>query len=128
VSNPLFINNHWSVLYFLNGQKQYGYMPVWTGPHQERATFFEDTNERPQVRFLILDPSNQLLDFAYRATIYAEDQISVLDEVKQFGEIIVQKRHIPPDPSELKDTQKLTPGEIIEVERVLSIDGGYSCQ
>jgi len=128
VTNPLFINNHWSTLYYLNGQKAYNYMPIWTGPTQEGDTFFAESSDRPTTRYLILDPSHQLPDFAYRATIYTEDQISVLDEEATFGEIIVQKRHIPEDPSEVVDTQKLTSEEIGQIIFVLSKDSRYSCR
>ncbi|PIZ62864.1 hypothetical protein COY16_03315 [Candidatus Roizmanbacteria bacterium CG_4_10_14_0_2_um_filter_39_13] len=128
MTNPLFINNHWSTLYYLNGQKEYNYLPIWTGPAQEGDTFFEESSDRPMTRYLIIDPSHQFMDFAYRVTVYAEDQVSVLDDQKKFGEIIVQKRHIPEDPSELKDTQNLTPEQHAEVLKVLSIDPRYSCR
>ena len=103
-------------------------MPVWTGPKTSPESFFATSNERSKTRFLILDPSHQLPEFAYRVTIYVEDQISVLDEQKKFGEIVVQKRHIPEDPKELKDTQKLTSAELTEIKTVLRFDDRYSCK
>jgi len=128
MTNPLFINNHWSTVYYLNGQKTYHYMPIWTGPDQEGPTFFEESSNRPKIRYLIIDPSHQFNDFAHRVTVYEEDQVSVLDEVQKFGEIIVQKRHIPDDSSELIDTQELTSEELAEVHHVVSSDPRYSCR
>lgn len=127
VSNPLFINVHWSTLFKMIGEPKYGYLPFWSGPVQESNTFLPQDNGTTKLRYLILDPPEQLGKVAFHATILAEDSISVFDDQKSFGEINVQKRHIPNDPSLLIDTQKLTLEEQQLAEYYLQTDWRYRC-
>jgi len=62
-----------------------------------------------------------------KATIYKEDQVSKLIEEKKFGDIIVQKRILTENKNELVDTQRLSPQEKNELEKITKNDHRYSC-
>lgn len=118
VSNPLFVNILWSAVFKLNSEK-YGYLPYWSGPSQGASKTFltEDTNH-VSIRFLIIEPSNQLPDHALPTTLYAEDKISRLVEEKTFGKIRVQKR--------ILETNRKTDLNPV-LEEILKRDNRYGC-
>jgi hypothetical protein len=128
VSNPLFINTLWSVLFKTYGQTKYGYAPVWSGQKQYfiPSMMSYDSNHEA-IRFLIIEPMTGIPEIAKKTTIYLEDQVSVLEDEKKFGEIIIQKRRLEKDKSLLRDSQNLTPVEIQTIKTTQRIDPRYSC-
>ncbi|MCR4329879.1 MAG: glycosyltransferase family 39 protein [Candidatus Roizmanbacteria bacterium] len=118
VSNPLFVNILWSAVYTLNGEK-YGYLPFWAGPSQgASATFLQPDSDHVPLRFLIIEPSNQLPEHALPTTLYAENKISRVVEEKIFGKIRVQKRVV--------DTNRKI-RENSKYEEILKRDNRYGC-
>jgi hypothetical protein len=92
----------------------------------ELNTFLENKNE--DIRFLILEPSNQVPKEAYMTTIFYEDQISELLEEKKFGETIVQKRRkATVAPGTDRDTQHLTDKQKADITDILKTDHRYRC-
>jgi|YNPMSStandDraft_1061717.scaffolds.fasta_scaffold21853_2 hypothetical protein len=128
VSNPLFINTLWSYLYFFYGQKKYNYLPYYAGPKQYlNKNFLPYDKNHVKLRFLIIEPLGGIPDYAKKATIYKEDKVSKLIEEKKFGDIIVQKRILTENKNELVDTQRLSPQEKNELEKITKNDHRYSC-
>ncbi len=128
VSEPLFVNTLWSYLYKFYGQPKYGVLPFWSGPKQYLNTnhLAYDKNH-VETRYIILENQGGIPEHAPRSTIYLEDQISQLVEVKKFGDIVVQKRTLTNDKKLLRDTQGLTPPEIRTINSITRIDDRFSC-
>ncbi len=122
VSNPLFVNYVWSVIYKIYGEPTYDYMPTWSGPTQTHGKNFlaYDTQHIP-TRFLIIEPSNQYPPFVPGITEYAESSTSRLIEEKSFGELRVQYRTLLPKSK--RDQQKKKD----EYEQILIRDNRYRC-
>jgi len=128
VSNPLFINTLWSYLYFFYGKNNYNYLPYYAGPKQYlNKNFLPYDRNHTKLRFLIIEPLGGIPEHAKKATIYKEDQVSKLIEEKRFGDIVVQKRILTENKSELVDTQKLSSQEKNELEKITKSDPRYSC-
>jgi len=127
VSNPLFINVLWSVLYKTYGEDKYGFSPVWSGQKQYLIPSLIDYDlNHEQIRFMIIEPTLGIIDNAKKATIYLEDQVTIIEEVKKFGEITVQKRRFTNNKNLLKDSQNLSASEI-ETVKILITDPRYTC-
>lgn len=128
VTNPLFVNTLWSYLFFSYGQNSYGYVPTWAGQRQDyiESLLYDDVNHAT-TRYLIIEPMIGIPDIAKKATIYYEDQVSVLEEERKFGDITVQKRRLEENTSLLKDTQGLTTDEINSIKATQLTDPRYSC-
>ncbi len=129
VSAPLFVNTLWSYLYSTYGKTHFGFVPFWSGPKQEGTgnQMPYDVSHAP-VRFLIIEPHKSIPDSAIKATIFSEDNVSVLAEEKMFGNIRVQKRILAADPRRLKDTQQLSEADKSFLETyILARDNRYSC-
>jgi hypothetical protein len=128
VTNPLFINTLWSILYKTYGENKYGYSPTWSGQKQYFIPSLMSFDAKHDLtRFLIIEPMIGIPDIAKKTTIYLEDQISVLEDEKKFGEIIVQKRRLEQNKSLLSDSQNLTSEEIQTIMITQKIDPRYSC-
>lgn len=129
ISNPLFINTLWSYLYKTYGETKYKTVPFWSGQKQLFIkSLIPYDNSHVPVRYLIIEPLIGVNDFARRATIFAEDQVSVLEEEKKFGEIVIQKRRLENNKELLIDTQNLEAEEILRLKGLLSnTDPRYSC-
>lgn len=128
LSNPLFINQLWSTAYKISGEKRFGYLPYWSGPEQNISkTFLQPDKAHVSTRYLILEPSNQLPSHAKKATIFEEDKRTRIVEIKQFGQITVQKRvFLAPDEKPV-DSQELSEREKNDLSQIISRDYRYSC-
>jgi len=80
-----------------------------------------------QDRYLIIEPLGGLPDFTVWATVYVEDQISVLEEEKRFGSLIVQKRRLNFNKGGPRDTQNLSPDLLSRTIDLVSVEQRYSC-
>jgi hypothetical protein len=128
VTNPLFINAVWSTIYKIYGENKYGSLPRWSGPLQDSGyNFLDYDTSHLSIHYLILEPSNQLPTYATKATIYSEDQVTKIDEVRKFGQIIVQKRHVLSKGEKLSETQHLSDSDKGIIEQILKKDYRYSC-
>lgn len=122
VSNPLFINYIWSVIYKLHGEKKYGYLPFWSGPIQTQSkSFLRYDTKHEKIRFLIIEPSNTYPSYVPKITEYAENKISKIIEEKKFGELRVQMRQLLPEHNQ---NQQKKEGEY---EEILKSDNRYQC-
>ncbi len=128
VSNPLFINQLWSTIYKIYGERKYSYLPYWSGPKQEISKSFldNDINHTP-TRYLIIEPSNQYPPSVIEASIFQEDKISKIVEIKKFGELIIQKRSMLLPQERMIDSQKLSDQKKLEIKQILDKDFRYSC-
>jgi len=128
ITNPLFVNTIWSYLFYWYGKVKYSYLPTWSGQKQYYIeSLIPYDNSHFQTRYLIVEPMIGIPDIAKKATIYSEDQISILEDEKKFGEIIIQKRKLEKNKLLLSDTQKLTPEEITSIKITQKIDPRYTC-
>lgn len=128
LSNPLFINTLWSYLYKTYGEKKYGYLPYWAGQKQYlNKSFFDYDTNHVQTRFLIIEPMVGINEFSRKATIYSEDEVSVIEETKQFGQIIIQKRRLEKNNNLLQDSQNLSPEDSLSMKKLQKTDPRYSC-
>jgi len=128
LSNPLFVNVLWSTAYKIYGEKKYGYLPFWAGPKQEtNMNFLEYDRNHVGERFIILEPSDQLSEFAKKTTVYLEDRVSIITEAKKFGEIVIQKRKLTKDKNQLIDSQKLLKKDLEIIKSITDKDYRYSC-
>lgn len=128
VSNPLFVNTLWSTAYKIYGEKKYRYLPLWAGPKQSlNKTFLKNDINHLLIRYLIIEPSNQLPEHATKLTIFLEDQKSTLLEEKKFGQLLVQKRKLNTNSTMPKDTQNLNQNQIEIFKSIYNADYRYSC-
>jgi len=128
ITNPLFVNTIWSYLYHWYGNQTYGYTPTWSGQKQIHLdSLIPYDTEHEQTRYLIIEPMIGIPEIAKQATIYLEDQVSVIEDQKRFGEIVVQKRRLEPNKELRSDSQELTPEEIKSININTKIDPRYSC-
>jgi len=128
VSNPLFINTLWSTLYKIYGEKKYGYLPVWAGQKQYlNKSYLDYDTTHVKTRYLIIEPEIGIPLIAKKATIYAEDQVSILEEEKKFGDLIIQKRRLENNKQLLKSSQNLSLEEIQSINITNKIDPRYTC-
>ncbi len=128
VSNPLFVNTLWSYLYNFYGKERFGSVPYWSGQKQNlNASLIPYDTGKVKNRYLIIEPLGGIPLFASQAMIYMEDQISVIKETRNFGTLTVQKRELSLNKGEVRDSQRLSPGEVEELKRLISIDQRYSC-
>lgn len=127
LTNPLFINTLWSALYKFYGEKTYRYLPFWSGQEQYQNKTFLPYDKKQEIRYLILEPPTGIQPVAVKATIYLEDQVSTVYEVKKFGNLEVQKRLWNKDQTVRNDSQNLSPGEKAEIESIVAQDPRYLC-
>jgi len=125
VSNPLFYNTNWAFAFKILNKRNN--IVFWSGPKQETKSYLPYDKNHVKLRFLIIEPLGGIPNYAKKATLYKEDQISKLIEEKRFGDIIVQKRILTKNTNELVDTQNLSPQEKIELEKIIRKDYRYSC-
>ena len=125
VSNPLFYNTNWAFAFTILNKRNNSVF--WAGPKQETKSYMPYDKNHVKLRFLIIEPLGGIPEYAKKATIYKEDQVSKLTEEKRFGDIIVQKRILTKNKSELVDTQKLSSQEKNELEKITKSDSRYSC-
>lgn len=122
ISDPLFINGIWSVLYKLYGERRYGYMPTWAGPPQlQSKTFLLPDTKHVPLRFLIVEPSFNYPSHLPQITEYTENKISQKIEEKQFGGLRIQMRRLLSE--EKQNQQKLEE----QYEQILRSDDRYKC-
>lgn len=128
LTNPLFINSLWSYLYHFYGKSRYGYVPYWSGQKQYlNSSLIPYDMKKVQDRYLIIEPLGGLPDFTAWATIYMEDQVSVLEEEKHFGTLIVQKRRLDYNKGNPRDTQHLSSDLLSRTISLVSVEQRYSC-
>lgn len=131
VSNPLFINTTWSFIYSFYGKNKYGYMPFWSGQQQYlNRNLLSYDKDHVETRFVILEPQGGIPDFSQKATIFMEDQVSILEEQKEIGKFKVQKRRLAKtaaDKLKLKDTQDLPADVLANIEKTVVVDPRYTC-
>lgn len=128
VTNPLFINALWSYLYNWYGLSKYGYLPFWSGqPQYFTKNLLPYDINHVEDRYLIIEPTGGLPAKALSSTIYLEDNTSKLDEVRQFGSIVVQKRTLQTEPRVFMDTQGLTKSEIANLKVFINGEPRYTC-
>lgn len=109
LTNPVTINTLWSYLYKYYGEKKYGYIPNWSGKKQfMHSSYLPYDQEHLPRRYLIIEPLGGIPEFAKWATIYQEDQVSILEEEKRFGDLIVQKRILDYNKGDPRETQGLS--------------------
>ena len=125
LSNPLFYNNNWAFAFLFLDKKNN--LPFWAGPKQETKSYLPYDKSHVRLRFLIIEPLGGIPNYAKKAIIYKEDQVSRLIEEKRFGEIIIQKRILTENKNELFDTQNLSLMEKSELEKIVEKDHRYSC-
>lgn len=122
VSDPLFINGIWSVLYKLYGEKKYGYMPTWAGPPQlQSKTFLSNDAKHEKLRFLIIEPSFNYPSHVPQITEYSENNISKIIDEKQFGGLRIQMRQLLPESEWNKQMREE------KYEQILLKDDRYKC-
>lgn len=134
LTNPLYVNTTWSYIYGNYGRNTYGRVPYWSGQKQTLNTNnlpYDDTYVAD--RYLILEPLAGIPEYSLTATIYLEDQVSLLIEEKQFGEIRVQKRRLPQNEEErqkleTQDTQYLSQEEYDSIQSTIENDPRYHCK
>lgn len=127
VTNPLFINTLWSFLYSTYGTDKYGYVPYWSGQKQVQNKSYLPYGNKTKLRYLIIEPLGGIPDVAKETTQYLEDKVSYLVEEKKFGDIIIQKRIIPSDKTNLFDSQNLSPERKRDMEGISRIEPRYNC-
>ena len=117
LTNPLYINTNWAYLYEFYGQKKSGYLPFWAGKSQKGYLGnLPDKTFDTKWRFLILEQTAGIPDIYVTKTIYEEDLLSDVVEVKKFSGLTVQKRQFHPDkgPVEIPEALKLAPKILAE--------------
>lgn len=125
VTTPLFVNSLWSYLYFWYGKEKYGYMPYWTGQKQvQNKSLIPYADKKYDTRFLIIQ--SDAPDYAIKATILMEDQISTIEESRKIGETIVQKRKRNKN-SKFIDSQGLDQNEINHIQSVIKNNPRFYC-
>ncbi len=102
ITNPLFVNTTWSVLFDTYGKNTYGYMPFYWGYPQdgrfgENIKYSPDFKNSDKYLFLILEPSGGIPDFFVKGILEFEDTRSKVIKEEKFGEFRVQKRVITLD-------------------------------
>ncbi len=128
LTNPLTINTLWSFLYNFYGKEKYGYLPYWSGKKQFlNSSLMPYDQNHVENRYLIIEPLGGIPEFTKWAIIYHEDQLSVLEEEKRFGDLTVQKRTFSPNKGLPRDTQDLSEDYLQRTVNLLSYEQSYSC-
>ena len=95
ITAPFWVNTLWSYMYQWHGQNKYGYTPSFHGRDQSGLLSYLSTDPtEAKYFFLIIESSNGIPDSLTNDTIAYEDSFSKIIEVKNFGEISVQKREL----------------------------------
>ncbi|MDO8497944.1 MAG: hypothetical protein Q7S61_05380 [bacterium] len=128
VTNPLFVNTLWSYLYTAYGQKQYGYLPYWSGQKQYlNSNLLPYDEQHVPLRYLIIEPLGAIPPISKEITVYTEDKVSTFIEEKKFGDLLVQKRILKKPESLFTDTQGLNRQQLKSFEEILGRDYRYTC-
>src|SRR3990172_9594305 len=93
---PLKINTTWGYLFEWYGEKNYGYLPVWSEKPAEgfggSLPYVTKRSELPDTQFIIIEPVNGIPKSEIDKFFNEESYFTKLVEEKDFGTIVVQKR------------------------------------
>lgn len=92
LTSPLYVNTLWSYLYNWHGQKEFGYLPYWTGKDQIGQPGNNLETKSVKLNFYIIEPRYGIPELFVNLSQGEENSKSELIEEKSFGDIIVQKR------------------------------------
>jgi len=127
-TGPLFVNTLWGYLYHWYGLSKYGYLPFWSGQKQiEPESLLPYDISHVQNRYFIIEQTGIVPRKSLMGMIYLEDNTSILDEIKYFGDITVEKRTLQPLPRVFMDTQKLTQSDISQLKTLFKQESRYTC-
>ncbi len=92
LTNPLYINAVWGYQYSWYGNNKYNYLPSFAGGTQLYPyNTLEGLSGQEKYLYLIIDKSTRIPEKYHREIINGALKIGKLIEVKEFGELEVQK-------------------------------------
>ena len=128
ITEPLFMNTTWSFLYDWYGKNKYGYVPYWSGSKQYmNKNNLPDDVDHTQLRFLLFENQGGIPDHAWPSALFAEDQLSTLEDEVKIGNMTIQMRKLEKNKKLLRDTQNLSLSDKRRLKSVTEIDNRYTC-
>ena len=86
-----------------------------------------DDVDHTQLRFLLFENQGGIPDHAWPSALFAEDQLSTLEDEVKIGNMTIQMRKLEKNKELLKDTQNLSLSDKRRLKSVTEIDNRYTC-
>ncbi|MBI3984320.1 MAG: hypothetical protein HY344_00040 [Candidatus Levybacteria bacterium] len=126
VTAPLYVNTLWGYIYYSHGKQSFGYLPFWSGQKQTlNEGLLAQADKKYDTRFLIIQ--SDAPEYAVRATVFLEDEISNVIETQKIGGTIVQKRQRKKEGEKFVDSQGLTARETEGVLKDIAKNPRFFC-